>query len=399
MIGVTDSLVDRARPIARVFSPARLTLARHIAGQSKRQLAEAVGKTATAITQFELGQARPSPDTLAACAEALGLPVAFFAAGRPQLAVDTGNAHFRSLRATRIYQRQQAIGFVALLWEVVEAIARYVELPPVRLPDSDSFVKYDSPAAAAQELRRTWGIDSGPLIHLVRHSEANGIVTSVLPQTLTSELAAATPSHTSGVGNVDAFSTCIGQRPLIGLSGAKGGLLRRRFNVAHELGHFMLHPEARPGDQQHEREAHLFAAELLMPEAAISNELPARPEPSRLLTLQQRWGVSVSALAFRGRTIGKYSDSQLRRLMITLNQLGWRTNEPEDHRLLGGEEPLLLRQAVELAASSGLTETALAEQLSLPVHLIRALLGIPDQRPRLTLLKDNLADRKRQHQN
>jgi Zn-dependent peptidase ImmA (M78 family)/DNA-binding XRE family transcriptional regulator len=386
MIEPSDFQIERARPVARAFSPARLTLARHVSGKSKRQLAEALGKTATAVTQFELGQSRPSPETLAACAQELELPVAFFAAGRPQLTLDTGNAHFRSLRATRIYQRQQAIGFVSLLWELVEAIESYVELPSVRLPEP--FAKYNSPAVAAQELRKTWKIDSGPLVHLLRHSEANGIVVSVLPQTLTSELAAATPTHTSGVGNVDAFSTCIGQRPLIGLTGAKGGLLRRRFNVAHELGHFLLHSEARPGDQQHEREAHLFAAELLMPEESIVEELPARPEPSRLLPLQQRWGVSVSALAFRGRTLGKYSESQLRRLMITLNQLGWRTKEPEDQRLLAGEEPALLRQAVDLAASLGVTGVSLAEQLSLPVDLIRVFLGIPEQRPRLTLLKD-----------
>lgn len=386
MIEVTSSQVDRARPVARVFSPTRLTLARHIAGKSKRQLADALDKTAAAVTQFELGQARPSPETLAACALDLGLPVAFFAAGRPQLAVDTGDAHFRSLRATRIYQRQQAVGFVALLWELVEAIEGRVELPSVSLPEP--FAQYSSPAIAAQELRKTWKIGDGPLIHLVRYAEVNGIVVSVLPQTLTSELAAATPTHMSGVGNVDAFSTCIAQRPLIGLTGAKGGLLRRRFNVAHELGHFLLHSEARPGDQQHEREAHLFAAELLMPEESITEELPARPEPSRLLPLQRRWGVSVSALAFRGRTVGKYSESQLRRLMITLNQLGWRTNEPEDHQLLEGEEPALLRQAVELAASAGFTEVSLAEHLSLPVDLIRAFLGISEQRPRLTLLKD-----------
>jgi Zn-dependent peptidase ImmA (M78 family) len=387
MIELSSSQVDRARPVARVFSPARLTLARHIAGRSKRQLADSIGKTAAAVTQFELGQARPSPETLAVFAHELGLPTAFFAAGRPQLAVDTGDAHFRSLRATRNYQRQQAVGFVALLWEVVEAIEGYVELPAVRLPEP--FTQYSSSAAAAKELRKIWKISDGPLIHLVRYAEANGIVVSVLPHTLTSEMAAATPTHVSGVGNVDAFSTCITQRPLIGLTGAKGGLLRRRFNVAHELGHFLLHSEARPGDQQHEREAHLFAAELLMPEEPIAEELPARPEPSRLLPLQQRWGVSVSALAFRGRTLGKYSEPQLRRLMITLNQLGWRTNEPEDHDLLVGEEPALLRQAVELATPVGLTEVSLAEQLSLPLDLIRAFRAIPEKRPRLTLLTDN----------
>jgi Zn-dependent peptidase ImmA (M78 family) len=386
MIGVTESQIDRAKPITRVFSPARLTLGRQVAGHSKRQLADVIGKTAAAVTQFELGQSKPSPETLAACAQALDLPVAFFAAGRPQLGVDTGTAHFRSLRATRAYQREQATGFVALLWEIVEAIEQLVELPTLNLPGINDFTQFDSPIKAAQELRRSWGLDAGPLAHLVRHAEANGIVISVLPHSLAGETAAAAPDHPAGVGNVDAFSTRISQRPLIGLTGAKGGLLRRRFNVAHELAHLILHPEARPGDQQHERQAHLFAAEFLMPEEVIADELPIRPDPARLLPLQQRWGVSVSALGFRGRTLGKYSDSQIRRLMITLAKLGWRTNEPEDQRLLAGEDPALLRQALELAEPAGLSVTSLADQLALPPFLVRTFLGIPDTKPRLRLL-------------
>lgn len=387
MIEVSGALVDQARPIARAFSPPRLTLARQVAGRTKRQLAEAIDKTATAVTQFELGQARPSAETLAYCAQALELPVTFFAAGRPQLVVDTGMAHFRSLRATRAYQREQAMGFIALLWEVVEAVEQVVELPPVRLPGVSDFARFGSPAEAARELRKFWDVSDGPLPHLVRHAEANGIVTCVLPRTLTGETAAGSPEHPSGVSNVDAFSTKVSQRSLIGLTGAKGGLLRRRFNVAHELGHLLLHPEARPGDHLHERDAHLFAAEFLMPEASIVQELPTRPDPGRLMPLQRRWGASVSALAFRGRTLGMYTEPQLRRLMITLSKLGWRTNEPEDQSLLEGEEPALLRQALELASSAGMSINSLADQLKMPPRLIRTFLGIPDSKPRLTLLK------------
>jgi len=383
MIEVSSAQIAQARPVAQAFSPARLTLARQVAGRTKRQLAEAIDKTAAAVTQFELGQARPSAETLAFCAQALDLPVAFFAGGRPQLVVDTGMAHFRSLRATRAYQREQAMGLIALLWEVVEAVEQVVELPPVSLPGFSDFACLGSPAEAARELRRFWGVGDGPVPHLVRHAEANGIVTSVLPRTLTGEIAAGPPEHPSGVSNVDAFSTRVSQRSLIGLTGAKGGLLRRRFNVAHELGHLLLHPEARPGDHLHEREAHLFAAELLMPEASIIQELPARPDPGRLLPLQRRWGASVSALAFRGRTLGTYSEPQ----MITLSQLGWRTNEPEDQSLLEGEEPALLRQALELASSAGMCVSSLADQLKLPASLVRTFLGIPDSKPRLTLLK------------
>jgi Zn-dependent peptidase ImmA (M78 family) len=284
------------------------------------------------------------------------------------------------------------MGFAALIWEIVQEIEQFVELPIPNLPGICDFPQFDSPIDAAQQLRRLWGLGNGPLTHLIRHTEANGIVVSVLPQTLAGETAAGTPEHPAGIGNVDAFSTRVSQRPLIGLTGAKGGLLRRRFNVAHEVGHLVLHHEARPGDQQHERQAHLFAAELLMPGDIIAQELPARPEPARLLPLQHRWGVSVSALGFRGRTIGKYTDSQLRRLMITLTQLGWRTNEPEDNRLLTREEPALLRQALELAEPVGLSANSLATTLALPPPLLRTLIGIPDQKPRLTLLEGGIKD-------
>jgi Zn-dependent peptidase ImmA (M78 family) len=152
------------------------------------------------------------------------------------------------------------------------------------------------------------------------------------------------------------------------------------------VGHLVLHPEPRPGDHQHEREAHLFAAELLMPEELILDELPARPDVSALVPLQQRWGVSVSALGFRGRVLGKYTEAQQRRLMMTLSQLGWRTNEPEDERLLSGEEPALLSRAIELATPTGVTVAALARELALPVTLVRSLVGIPDTKPRLTLV-------------
>lgn len=63
--------------------------------------------------------------------------------------------------------------------------------------------------------------------------------------------------------------------------------------------------------------------------------------------------------------------------MISLGELGWRTNEPEDHRLLAGEEPALLRQAVDIADSSGLSINSLAERFALPVQPVRTFVGIP----------------------
>ena len=49
-----------------------------------------------------------------------------------------------------------------------------------------------------------------------------------------------------------------------------------------------------------------------------------------------------------------------------------------------------MRQALELASSAGMSVSSLADQLKLPPSLVRTFLGIPDSKPRLTLLKKPL---------
>ena len=87
--------------------------------------------------------------------------------------------------------------------------------------------------------------------------------------------------------------------------------LRRRFTIAHEIGHWVLHAQAagssarfcritdvpeQPRDPR-EREANRFAAELLMPEASIRAEVARRGlEPDLLAGLY-----AVSPLAMRWR--------------------------------------------------------------------------------------------------
>jgi hypothetical protein len=86
---------------------------------------------------------------------------------------------------------------------------------------------------------------------------------------------------------------------------------RRRFTIAHELGHFVLHPHRlapqRGGGvntawQAQEREADQFAAELLMPEALVRQAvLEYGPEPDRLA---DRFQVSRQAMQTRLRWLG-----------------------------------------------------------------------------------------------
>ena len=102
----------------------------------KNELARQIGVTAAAVSQYELGQARPSAAVLARVALALSMPVDFFAAGFPTSATP-GRAHFRSLRTTSQAERDQAEAFGEVACRVVEVVERHLRLPRLRLPHLD----------------------------------------------------------------------------------------------------------------------------------------------------------------------------------------------------------------------------------------------------------------------
>jgi hypothetical protein len=99
---------------------------------------------------------------------------------------------------------------------------------------------------------------------------------------------------------------------------------RRRFTIAHEIGHFVLHVPVlhkvfpdRPVDikeieegsaaarlsahRRREREANVFASELLMPETLLDEQ--ARATGFNLPALAKRFEVSVPALRLRLRLL------------------------------------------------------------------------------------------------
>src|SRR5213592_1414776 len=99
---------------------------------------------------------------------------------------------------------------------------------------------------------------------------------------------------------------------LIWLNAAEGAP-RRRFTLAHELGHWVcqhlegkmapvycraadVQPEPSAADRALEREANVFAAELLMPEVAVREDW--RPG-SEIAEITAHFGVSTQAMSWR----------------------------------------------------------------------------------------------------
>jgi Zn-dependent peptidase ImmA (M78 family) len=108
---------------------------------------------------------------------------------------------------------------------------------------------------------------------------------------------------------------------------------RQRFTIAHEIGHFLLHEGAlvhldsghgafrinlrdsasSTGEDNDEREANFFAAELLMPAAFLTRDLKGENldllegDSEVLEKLAKKYKVSIQALTFRLANLGYIS--------------------------------------------------------------------------------------------
>lgn len=353
-------MTNRLQDIATLFDGGRLTLARHLAGLRKNALAAAIGKSPTAVATYENGAKRPAAATVAELALALQVDPGFFLS-RPGGATTAGaQPHFRSLRSTTQLARDQAHAYGQLVIDVVSTIERHVEFPERDIPAypvTGEEPDHDAPEEAAQRLRKDWGLPEGPVGHLVRLVENHGGLVVFTPP---------------GAASVDAYSFDTRQRPLILLNPLKDDYFRQRFDVAHELGHLVMHLDAEPGGRVVESQANRFASELLMPAEQIIDQLPTRADWQLLQKLKQYWNVSLQALLFRARALGVMGEVTYRNAMVSLSQKGWRRSEPGPMPIL--EQPSLLPGAVELLGrEAGVQIGDLAEECGAPLGLLTTI--------------------------
>jgi Zn-dependent peptidase ImmA (M78 family)/transcriptional regulator with XRE-family HTH domain len=371
LVMVHSKPLPGADSIVQAFDPARLTQARVLAELTKAELSDAIGVSAAAIGQYEAGASKPRHDLLPKLARTLGVPVEFFAAGRPFGRLDSSSAHFRSLRSTRAKDRAKAVAHAEQLWELTYALEKQVQFPAVSLP---TIADNAAPIDAARLLRTAWSIGRGPVPHLAATIESKGIVVCLIPLT------------NQAVTRVKAYSTDALGRPLIIVTPERfKSVYEYRFTCAHEIGHLLLHPNPLPGDRQQEREADQFAAELLTPRAEIEPLLPKSIRIAALDQLSKTWGVSIESLVYRMGELRLVSDASIRRAHQRLAQMSeFRREEPLTS--YPGEMPTLLREALALADRRGFHRADLARELCWTTGHLTDLLGEADERPRLRVV-------------
>lgn len=352
----TDVQVSDA---SRLFDGRRLTLARQLIGLRKNALAAKIDKSPTAVAAYENNTKRPAPATVAQLCLTLGVDPGFFLPGPHQSTATDSVPHFRSLRSTTQLARDQAFAYGVISGDVGAALERHVEFPEPNLPRLSVDVEDESstiPEEAARLLREHWGIDSGPVGHLVRLAENNGVVVVF------------SPTQTAAV---DAYSFDDGYRPTVVLNPAKEDYYRQRFDVAHELGHLVMHVDAEPGSKVVENQAHRFAAELLLPENELRDLLPSKADWRVLAALKETYGASLQALLYRSRALGVMGDVTYRNAVAYLSSKGWRRREPGEMPAV--EQPSLYSKAVEILSGVGMDELSLAKESRVTPGIFRTV--------------------------
>lgn len=311
----SESPFQQGNQVRPLLDPERIRSARETLGLSKTQLAERLGVTPRTVMNYEKDGA-PFIN-VEIIARALEVMPSFLTAlpKDPKIQdLTLDQVWFRSMRKSTVTQRKEAVGHGRNSLLLFRWIGEHFVLPKFDFPaEGDASL---SPEAASSALRGVWGFGENPLPSMMKIAEAKGVRLFSLPS----------------VGKeVDAFSFIFGSEPYIAVDVTKSPE-RVRFDIAHEIGHLLMHATTRSenapsNDADMESQAHAFASNLLMPQRRVLSVIPSHPSMEQIFSAKRYFGVSAFALVRRIHELRLLTDWEYRSVCSWLGRNGYRTSE------------------------------------------------------------------------
>lgn len=356
------------------FQPRRLTQARHSQLLSMEDLAARIGVTRQAISSFERGASNPSPDTLRALATNLAVPEAFFTTSLGE-AENARNSitTFRTFASSTVKARHQASAYLDWLAHAMSFARTYVEFPPVQLPNFDvsdvANIDNEEIDDLADKTRKLFGLGDGPISNLSLLLENKGVLVAYVPL----------------LSGIDGLSSWYADRPVVMIS-RHFPAARRRFDLAHELGHLVMHKSITTEEQESkdilkkmERDAHRFAGAFLLPERSFASEVYGYDLES-MTRLKSRWGVSIQAMIIRFSDLRIIGEHQKVHLFQRLSAQGMRKREPLDNSM-PVEKGIVFQRVFDLLEKNNVMHIdEIASRMRLPEHFVEWATAIPHEK-------------------
>ncbi len=298
------------------FVPARLEMARRIRGMTGTAVAKSVDLSAEWYSKIEGCHQIPTESVIRDLARALEFPVGFFY--RPVPARPPVDAfHFRASSRLLKKDEETARALSTVAMELSSWMDDTYRLPAPAIPEIQDLVDGDlslDAERAAEALRLSWGLGYAPIRNLTVLIESKG---------------ARIFSAGGPLKAIDAYSFRDGETPVIFINVHKTAE-RLRFDLAHELGHLLLHSGSLnfENGKQKEQEANDFASAFLMPRQDVLGSVRRGLLLEDILHLKERWGVSAMALTMRANRLGLISEWVYRTLAQQLASAGFRRSEP-----------------------------------------------------------------------
>ncbi|MBG0575988.1 XRE family transcriptional regulator [Enterobacter ludwigii] len=352
------------------FQPERLVQVLAARRLSQTQLATMVGVSPATISKWRSAQQAPEAEALQRLATVVNVAPEWFT--RP-LPAKMSKPLFRSNASAHAAARAMLEARMEWANEVVVRLEEYVDLPdiclPVRFFSNIDEISDSDIEDAALECRTKWGLGKNEIPDLALAAESNGIILI---------------REETGIAQIEGLSawSTEPERPFVLLSSDKDNAFRSRFDLAHEIGHLILHKNVgNELDSERyklkESQAHRFAGALLLPAETLAEQVRLPVTLDSLLLLKQRYGVSVAAIIMRLHALNLISDEDKLNLFKRRSARWGAKSEPgDDYRQ--PESPRLLKRTIDLLISSGLfTLDGITGFFGLSAMDLEMLLGLP----------------------
>lgn len=334
----------------------RLSVARKMAGLSLEALSEKSGSIVSkqAISKYEKGKINPSSEVLIALAKALDVKVDYFF--RTSKVSITGIEFRKRSKLTKKEENR-------IKYQTIEFLEKYTEIeeilntkPKFNNPIKNNLIhELQDIENATREIRNKWQIGNGPVNHLIELLEEKGF-----------KIFKVEADH-----QFDGLSGYIENLniPVIAIF-KHGDIVRKRFTIAHELGHLLL-DFSKVNEKNPEKLCHAFAGALLLPQKIMYDTLGKKRSKItewELKKLKGIYGVSMQAIMARAFHLNIISESIYRSFNIHVNQKGWRKQEPGIYE--GKEKANRFKQLViHAAAEQVISFSKAAELLNQPLSV------------------------------
>lgn len=343
------------------INPNRLREMRVVRNMTLEKLADVLGVTKQAVSKYEHGKSIPPSDAVDKMLAVLKMPRKYLLKESVEFNNICSPLFFRASSSTTKGHMEYADVVSRWGYEVVCEIDNH----PQNYMDFSVSEKLSIPEKA-MELRKQWGIATLPIKNLTDLLEQRGVYIFTIDS---AEL------------EIDAYSRIINGVPIIVLNKHKGTSVRWRFNLAHELGHLVMHKDLSDWEFSYrnseiEQEAHLFAEYFLMPSGSFESSIIA-PKLDYFVQLKEEWGVSIGAMIYHCGQIGMIDLRKVKTLQIQMSALGWKKTEPLDDKI-EFEMPQKISRLISNQITDEDSFIRFYDRVCLPVDEIERICSLPE---------------------